>query len=76
MICGFPVWYVIKCEACHFGFSAVVGSLAYWLTSIMLSRTGLRAMVPVRRISLWLLLVALSFAVLAHVLEDRFLNWF
>jgi len=76
MICGFHVSYVIACEACHFGLSAVVGWLAYWSTSTIFSRTGLRAMLPGWRIYLLLLLVALSCAVLAHVVEDYTIDWF
>lgn len=76
MLWGFHVSYIIGSEACHFGLSAVVGWLAYWSTSTILSRSGLRAILPGWRISLSLLLVSLSCAVLAHVVEDYTIDWF
>jgi hypothetical protein len=76
MLCGYNILYIIECEACHFGLSAVVGWLAYWPTATILSRTGLQVIFPERRIYLLLLLVALSCAVLAHIVEDYTINWF
>ena len=70
------VLHILRCEVCHFGLSAVVGWLAYWLTSTILSRTGLREKLPERTTFLLLLLAALSCALLAHVLEDYTVNWF
>ena len=76
MLLGYNILYIIKCEAYHFGLSAVVGWLGYWSTSIILSRTGLQAILTGRRTFLLLLLVALSCAVLAHIVEDYTINWF
>ena len=76
---GYPSWsvfYILKCEACHFGLSAVVGWLAYLLTSTILSRTGLREKLPGRITFLLPLLVALACALLAHVLDDYTVDWF
>jgi hypothetical protein len=76
MIWGYNALYVLKCEACHFGLSAFVGWLAYWSTSTIFSLTGLKGILPERRTYILLLLVALSFAVLAHIVEDYTLDWF
>jgi hypothetical protein len=76
MLLGYNILYIIKCEACHFGLSAVVGWLGYWSTLTILSRTGLQAILTARRTFLLLLLVALSYAVLAHIVEDYTINWF
>ena len=76
MLVGYNVSFVIACEVRHFGLSAFVGWLAYRSTSTIFSRSGLRAVIPERRIFLLLLLVALSCAVLAHIVEDYTINWF
>jgi hypothetical protein len=76
MLWGYPISSILKYEAFHFGFSAFVGWLAYSLTSTILWRTGLKDFIPRRCMSLLPLLVSLSFAVLAHVVEDYTLNWF
>jgi hypothetical protein len=70
------IWYILRCEVCHFGLSALAGLLGAWLTLTILSRSGLRDKLPERRIYLLLLLVSLSCAVLAHIAEDFTWNAF
>ena len=76
MICGYDILLVLRWEACHFGLSAFVGWLAYWLTLTTFSRTGLRVVLASRLTRLLPLLVAFSCAVLAHIVEDYTLGWF
>ena len=76
MICGFAISDIIRFEAFHFGLSAAVGWLAYWLMLTILSHSGLRDLLHGRLISLLPLYAALSCAVLAHIVEDYTINIF
>lgn len=67
---GYRLSLIIRCSVCHFGLSACAGWLGYWL---MLT-TG--AAGAGDGISGTALLVALSCAVLSHVVEDYTLDWF
>ena len=62
----------------HFVLSGGVGWLVYFWTSTTLRRwhSGPRLMKGAFSIRSFSLLLALSFAVLAHTLEDYTLNWF
>ena len=63
--------------SCHFGLSASVGYLAYWLTwTILWEYIGLGGAMDVGYISLFSTVVAGLFAVSAHILQDYFLSWF
>ena len=75
MIWGYAISSIIKWEVYHFGLSAVAGWLGYWSMSTILSRIGSRVTLPRRHTFLWPLLVALSCALLAHMLAD-YLDWF
>ncbi len=76
MIWGYNVFVILGFEVCHFGLSAFVGWLAYRLTSTILFHTGLKDISPKLATYHLPLLVALSCAVLVHVLEDYTLNLF
>ena len=77
MICGFKISYIIHCLIFHFGLSAFVGSLAYYVTLTILSHiTGLQELMGDFSIEHFSLLVALSLAVAVHILQDYTLNWF
>ena len=61
----------------HFLLAFGAGFLAFLLTSTMLSHiTGSLTLMPGSCIHRCSLLVALCFAVAAHVLEDYYLGWF
>ena len=77
MICGFKVFYIIRCLVCHFGLSCFAGWLGYLLTSTILSHiTGLETLMGGFSIHHCSLLVALCCAVAVHILEDYLLGWF
>ena len=70
------IW-AIRCEAYHFLLSGFVGLLGYWLISTILLRTTyFQKQVGVFSTHQFSLLVALCFAVLAHILQDYLLGWF
>jgi len=76
MLCGFSVFSAVGFMVCHFGLSALVGWLVFWLMSIILSHTGLKAFAPRVCTLLLPLLAALSCSVLVHVVEDYTLHLF
>ena len=70
------IW-AMRYEACHFALSAIVGLLAYWLISTILSRTTyFRERVGVFSTRRFSLLVALCLAVSAHILWDYLVGGF
>ena len=73
---NWSVFYIVRSLTYHFILSAFVGWLAYSLTLTILSRTGLRGKPAEQTISRLALLVALSCAVLAHIVEDFTINRF
>jgi hypothetical protein len=72
----YDIFSIVRYEGLHFGLSLAAGWLAYSSISTILSRTGLRDAFPRWPMPLLVSLAALSFAVLAHVLEDFTLGWF
>lgn len=66
----------IVSTGCHFLLSALAAWLGYWLTSTILSVISLNAGIVVSGIELLSILVALCFAVSAHILEDLYVRWF
>ncbi len=69
------IGHVIYSTGMHFLLSAVMGLLVYWLTSTTLLVTC-SAYLRVSFIRRFSLLVALCFAVAAHILEDYWLGRF
>jgi len=76
-------WYNFLWKpAAHFVSSGFVGLLVYWLTLTMLShlhsgqQSTPRLMRGAFSIHQFSLLLACSFAVFVHILEDYTLNWF
>ena len=77
MITGVSIGLLVRFEVEHFVLSACVGALVYWLTSIILSLI-ISSRISHRDSYIYhcSLLVALSYAVLVHILEDYFLRAF
>jgi len=74
-VCGEEISYIVRCEMCHFWLSALVGASAYSLTLTILSHItpGRMGDSFTHRFSL---VVALSCAAAAHILEDYTWNAF
>jgi hypothetical protein len=73
---GFPLWQIAAYSGSHLLLSGWVALAAYWWTSTTLSRTWPTSPTLAfftRRLSF---LLALSFALLAHIAEDYLIGWF
>ena len=76
-MCGISIFYIARSLVFHFGLSACAGWLGYSLTrTILLRTTGSRNGVVGFFIRHSPLLVALSCAVLAHIVQDYTVHWF
>jgi hypothetical protein len=72
---GYPIYYCLKCMACHFGLSCLAGWLGYYLTLTILADITAESTI-VGYISQLPLVVASCFSLLAHILEDYTINKF
>ena len=76
---GYKHWnilFISKRLGAHFGLSSLVGWLGYSLTSTIPYLTGYQVRLLGQSINLLPLSLALSFALLSHLVEDYTINRF